>query len=201
MKDIVLYFGSFNPLHNGHTAVANYVLERRLCDELWFVVTPQNPLKPSEKLAPDIDRLEMTRLGVGDIFRVGSVSVCDIEFELPKPSYTIDTLRELKIRYPDYRFSILGGADMFNGIDAWKESEELLAGYKFLIYPRDGFEVDTSKGDVVYLEDAPQLPYSSTDVRAAIERGARFEDMVCPSVANYIKQNELWRQKLKCTKR
>lgn len=201
MKEVVLYFGSFNPLHNGHTAVANYVLLSKLCDELWFVLSPQNPLKPSDELAPDKDRLEMTQLGVGEVFPFWSVRVCDIEFELPRPSYTIDTLRELEKRYPDCRFSILGGADMFNGIDAWKESEQLLANYRFWIYPRDGAVVDCSKGDVIFLESAPQLPYSSTDVREAIEKGERYEDMVCFSVADYIKRNGTWRKKIEPKKR
>lgn len=158
MADTILYFGSFNPPHNGHTGVARYVAEQELCEDLWFVVSPRNPFKECESLAPGKDRLEMMRIAVSEELKDLPASVCDIEFSLPRPSYTIDTLRELELRYPEKSFALLGGADLVESIHNWKESETLLTKYKLYIYPRDGFPMDnTGNGtdNFIFLNDAP----------------------------------------------
>lgn len=172
--------------------MAKYVIDAGLCDEMWFVVSPQNPLKPTALLAPDEDRLVMTRMAVRETLPDRNVFVSEIEFDLPKPSYTIDTLRVLEEKIPNCKLSILGGADMIEGIKKWKESDVLLADYDFLIYPRDGHTVDTSVGRITYLKDAPKFQFSSTDVRYALEKGASISGMVAESVEGYLKSHQLW---------
>lgn len=190
--ETILYFGSFNPIHNGHTAVAQYVLEHGLCEELWFVVSPRNPLKPQNMLAGDLDRLRMTELAVNEQMKGMNVRVSDVEFGLPRPSYTIDTLRHLQRQFPEHTFSILTGADILPNIGKWKESEALTSQYKFYVYPRDGFTLDKTPSYAVYLNDAPLVNFSSTDVRTAVEAGQDISDMVADEVGNYIKENKLW---------
>ncbi len=202
MKEITLFFGSFNPPHNGHTAIVRYLLERVVPGgEVWFVVSPQNPLKAEALLAPERDRLAMTRIAASEQLAGLDVSVCDVEFGLPRPSYTIDTLRALEELCPDCRFSLLAGSDIPEQIGRWKESELLLSRYKFYIYPRPGEEVepggnllDDSKNheNMVWLAGAPVEEYSSTDVRRTLLRGGDIYSMVSPGVVDYIKRHELW---------
>lgn len=186
----VLYFGSFNPPHNGHTAVARYVAGQKFCDELWFVVSPSNPLKDTAILAPEQDRLAMMRIAVQETLAGLPVEVCDVEFAMPRPSYTIDTMRELGRLFPERRFAILGGTDMIEGISRWKESERLLEDYKFFIYPRGGCPTALPSPNVTCLDDAPEWEFSSTDVRGAA--ATQIGHMVCPGVAEYIKTHHLY---------
>ena len=195
MADTVLYFGSFNPPHNGHTEVARYVAGQPFCDELWFVVSPRNPFKDAAALAPDEDRLEMMRIAVRDELAGMPVGVCDVEFSLHRPSYTIDTLRELGRRFPERRFALLGGEDLLAGIGGWKEAETLLSEYRFYIYPRTGSELATRCRDmsgVVCLDGAPCWDFSSTDVRLRIAQGGDISGMVCSGVRSYIEKHELY---------
>ena len=193
MANILLYFGSFNPIHNGHTAVARYVAEQGVCDGLWFVVSPSNPLKDSAELVPDTDRLHMAEIAVGEQLAGLGVRVSDVEFGLPKPSYTIDTLRYLSAKYPDSRFSLLTGADIMEEIDRWKDHEELLRDYDIYVYPREGYSLDKYADKVVYLDHAPKWDYSSTDIREALREGRDVSGMVAPGVLNYIEERGLWR--------
>lgn len=192
MMHIVLYFGSFNPIHNGHTSVARYVLESGLCDGLWFVVSPQNPFKRDAALAPELDRLKMAEIAVEEKLPGGMAAVCDVEFGMPRPSYTIDTLRELGARYPEHTFSLLLGADIMQGFDRWKDYTELVRDYRIYVYPRAGFPPVEYAGAVTYLGDAPQWDYSSTAIRAALERGEDIGAMVAPGVARFIYEKGLW---------
>lgn len=191
-KETILYFGSFNPPHNGHTEVARYVVERGLCDELWFVVSPRNPLKSADGLAPDTDRLEMMRIAACEELGGLPAKVCDVEFSLPRPSYTVDTMRELGRRFPERRFALLGGTDILEDIGKWKDSELLMAEYRFYIYPRDGYTVDDPPSNVILMPDAPRLRFSSTDVRDALHGGGDISEMVCPGVREYIEKYNLY---------
>lgn len=188
----MLYFGSFNPIHNGHTSVARYVMEQGVCDELWFVVSPRNPLKPESVLAGDLDRLRMAEIAVSERLECLNVCVSDIEFGLPRPSYTIDTLRFLKKTYPDNCFSLLVGADIMMQIDRWRESEKILSGYDIYVYPRKGFTLSNCSQNIVYMENMPLFEFSSTDVRTAVANGKNISGMVSSGVAEYIRGNDLW---------
>ncbi len=193
MTKVLLYFGSFNPVHNGHTAVAGYVLERGLCDELWMVVSPRNPLKDSGGLAPDGDRLRMAEIAVGERLAGCAVRVSDVEFGLPKPSYTIDTLRYLAVKYPETAFSILTGADIMEEFDRWKDYREILDNYPIYVYPREGYTLGAFADRVTFLADAPMCDYSSTDVRRRLAEGRDVGRMVSPGVLEYINEHGLWR--------
>src|SRR3984957_14698567 len=134
---IGLFFGSFNPVHNGHLIIANYICESTKLDKVWMVVSPQNPLKPKETLLRDYDRLHLINLAIEDN---KNLKVSNIEFKLPKPSYTIDTLVHLHDKYPQHTFSLIMGSDNLATLHKWKNYEILLKNYEFLVYKRRGFE-------------------------------------------------------------
>lgn len=189
MRRVVLYFGSFNPIHKGHVAVAERVLERGLCDEVWFVVSPQNPLKPKAELIDEHHRLNMVRLAAEASCYPNRMKVCDVEFDMPRPSYTIDTLEELGRRWPEVQFAMLVGTDIVGQIERWKRWEEIVSRYKIYVYPRRGYVGD---GDARFeaLEGEPFEDCSSTEVRRALAEGD--SDMIAAPVKNYIKEHQLW---------
>ena len=189
MRRVVLYFGSFNPVHRGHVAVAERVLERGLCDEVWFVVSPQNPLKPRAELIDEQHRLRMTLLAASTSHYPDRMKVCDVEFGMSRPSYTIDTLGELERRWPDVRFAMLVGTDIVGQIERWKQWEEIVSRYKIYVYPRRGY---AGNGDARFeaLAGEPFEDFSSTEVRRALASGDT--DMVPEAVRNYIKEHKLW---------
>ena len=169
-----LFFGSFNPVHIGHMAIANYMVEFSDIEELWFVVSPQNPLKKKMTLLEDYHRLELTRLAVGDDERF---FVSDIEFSMPKPSFTIDTLTYLKENQPNREFSIIMGADGLKNFHKWKNAELLAEQYPRLIYPRPGTSQEESLSHKkIVLTDAPLIEISSSFIRKAIrdEKDVRY---------------------------
>lgn len=187
-----LYFGSFNPIHNGHTAIARYLVEQMWCDELWFVVSPQNPLKQSFSLAPEQMRLDMVSLAVKQMSHSERALVCGIEFDLPKPSYTINTLRALSSKYPERNFSLLIGSDIVQELDKWKDYKEILEYYPLFVYPRNGYRVDRFREHLTILDNAPTWDFSSTDVRNRLSLGKSVDDMICSDVYQYIKKHRLW---------
>lgn len=187
MAVTALYFGSFNPLHKGHLAVAEYVVREGFADEVWLVVSPQNPHKEAADLAPEEHRLEMARRAVSDV--VG-VSVCDVEFSMERPSYTIRTIDRLRELYPDREFALLGGGDVAQTIHSWREGERLVAENRILIYPRD--EYDGFPKPFVMLTGAPRLNISSTQVRRLIADGGEWESELPEVVAKYIKEHRLY---------
>lgn len=201
MKQVMLYFGSFNPVHNGHIAVAEYVLSQGLADELWFVVSPQNPLKEAGTLISERDRLEMVKLAISGSPYAERMRPCDTEFSLPRPSYTVDTLAALEKQYPDFRFSVLVGGDVPERFTQWKEWEKLLRDHRFYVYPRRGYGFgrmpDELRGKFTPLEGAPLFDVSSTEVRRAVAEGEGAEAKVLlpPAVYKYIKEKELWNKK------
>jgi len=165
-----LFFGSFNPIHLGHIAIAGYMLEFVGMDELWFVVSPQNPLKLQSDLAEDKHRLEMVKLAIQEY--TPRFQVCDIEMQMPRPSYTIDTLKQLEKKHGDRRFMIIVGSDSIDTITQWKDFESLLSNYKIFVYPRMGSDIEKIK--VMYpveIISAPIIEMSSSFIRDLIRKG------------------------------
>ena len=165
-RKIGLFFGSFNPVHNGHLILANYLVEYTDLDSLWFVVSPQNPFKDESSLLQDRHRFDMLKLAVKDDTRF---EVCDIEFDMPKPSYTIDTLNRLSELHPDAEFYLICGMDNLNKFNKWKNYQDILDNYHLLVYPRknyDGGELSNHKS--VQIINAPEIEISSTFIRKAM---------------------------------
>lgn len=187
-----LYFGSFNPIHNGHLAIANYVLDFTVVDELWFVVSPQNPLKAKELLAPDFHRLEMVKRAISET--ENRMKVCDIEMSLPKPSFTIDTLLTLEKKYPQKKFYLILGSDSMETITKWKEYEKLLKNYSILVYPREGSNLnDLIQKYPIKIVNAPLVDFSSTTIRQRLNNGLSVSDFIPESVAEYITEHGLFK--------
>ena len=194
MRSILLYFGSFNPIHKGHIALAEWVVEQGLCDELIFIVSPQNPFKEQEGLAPEFSRYEMCEMACKASRYPEQIKVSAVEFVLEKPSYTINTLRYLRENFgSEMKFSILMGADNIENFDKWREYEEILRDYPLLVYPREGYSVEKFADKITFLENAPLFDYAATDIRKSISEGKDFRNRLCAEVANYIIQNNLYK--------
>lgn len=192
MKSVALYFGSFNPIHQGHIKIAMSLLDVGLHDEVWFVISPQNPFKKVGDLAQEQHRYQIASLSLQNYIKL---KVCDIEFGLPKPSYTIQTLDILALKYPDIRFSILMGEDNWRVFHLWKDAEKIIQNFSLFVYPRlasSSQEVKSpfSDADIFYFE-APLLPISSTQVREnpfeALQKG-----FIDKKVYEYIRAHDLY---------
>lgn len=184
-----LYFGSFNPIHNGHLMIANYLMAFSDLDELWFVVSPHNPLKPSSELLDEEARLSLCKMAIQDHPRL---KVSDVEFTMPRPSYTIDTLRLLSTQYTDRAFTFICGMDSLENIHRWKEYQEILDGYRIFVYPRKGCQ-QTMTHRNVHLVDAPEVEISSTFIRHAIREGRDLRYFVHPQVWSAIEENKYYK--------
>ena len=185
-KRVALLMGSFNPVHCGHLAIARYVLLQELADEVWLVVSPQNPFKNPEDLAPFEDRLEMVRLALAEIGDA-RLKACDAEADLPHPSYTVNTILHLQDSYPDIQFIILAGSDIADQLPRWHKAAELRRMVRFLIYPRN---YGTASPEMAR---APMLEVDSTSVRAAIAAGVSVGTGVIPEpVLEYIRDKNLY---------
>ncbi len=186
MKRVVLYGGSFNPIHIGHLALANYLCEWGYTDEVWFLVTPQNPLKRDKEMLPDRERLRLVELAIGEYPRF---KASDFEFGLPTPSYTVYTMEAIKKAFPSISFTLLIGADNWNLMDRWKDSERIVRENKIYIYPRYGFEVDPhALPESVICLKAPMLEISSTEIRRALKDGKSPVFFLHPSTFREIKE-------------
>lgn len=191
-KRVMLYFGSFNPIHKGHTALAEYVIEKKLCDETVLIVSPQSPYKQHEELAPEMDRFEMAEIACAASRYPERIKASAVEFLLPKPSYTIDTLRYLEEVAGDRMcFSILMGGDQIARLDGWKEHERILE-YPIYVYPRRGEATAGYEGRITVLDDAPLHDFASTDIRERLSQGEDVSAMLCPEVLGYIRKKGLW---------
>ena len=186
-----LYFGSFNPIHNGHLIIANFLLNETDLSKIWFIVSPQNPFKQNNNLLNEYDRLHLVRLAIQDDIRM---KVLDIEFKLPKPSYTSDTLIILSEKYPQNKFSIIMGSDSFQNINKWKNFEFIIKNYPILIYKRKGFDVkDTYQADIILL-DSPLLEISATQIRNYIRDKKSIRYLVPESVREEIETRQFYKK-------
>jgi len=189
-----LFFGSFNPIHNGHLAIANYIIDFTEVDDLWFVVSPHNPLKDKEILAPDFHRLEMVKLAIPE--NENRLMVCDIEMNMPKPSYTIDTLKALGKKYPQNEFIVILGSDSLESITKWKDYKQLISDYSIFVYPRKGSTIDELKSLYpIKVVNAPLVDYSSTTVRKKITKGENVSCYIPEDVYSYIMKEGIYQTK------
>jgi nicotinate-nucleotide adenylyltransferase len=185
-----LYFGSFNPVHIGHMAIANYFVEYANLTELWFVVTPHNPLKNRKTLLSDYQRLELLHLALRDYPKF---KVSDIEFSLPKPSYTIDTLTYLDEKYPNKDFALIMGEDNLSSFNRWKNYEQILNNRKILVYPRPGSKISPFHNHKnVEMINAPNIEISSSFIRGAIKQKRDVRFFLPERVWDYIKSANIY---------
>ena len=187
---IGLFFGSFNPIHHGHLMVASFIANHTDLQQVWLVVSPQNPHKTQSSLLNEYDRLHLAQLAIEDD---DQIKVSDIEFKLPKPSYTIDTLTYLEEKYPQHRFYVIMGSDSFQNLPKWKNFEALVKNYQFIVYRRPGFEITEKYGaDVTYLE-APMLELSATLIRNNCKDGITIRYLVPEDVRLEIERNNYFK--------
>jgi nicotinate-nucleotide adenylyltransferase len=192
MKEIGLYFGSFNPIHIGHMIIANYFVEHTHLDEVWFIISPHNPLKKKSTLLDDRQRYYMVQLAVEDD---GRFKASNIEFHLEQPSYTIHTLAALKEKYPDHAFSLLMGGDNLTTFHKWKNHEEILTNYKILVYQRPGFEGGLlAQHASVSIHHAPLMEISSSYIRKEIKAQKEVSYFLPAKVFEYISEMNLYRK-------
>ncbi|MBX7051007.1 MAG: nicotinate-nucleotide adenylyltransferase [Flavobacteriales bacterium] len=193
MKKVALYFGSFNPIHIGHLIVANYVLQHGGVNELWFVISPQNPFKKQDELAAESHRYNMVKCAIEG---TPGLLACDIEFSLARPSFTANTLRELAESHPGFEFSIVLGEDNQSKFHQWKEYEWILQHYRILFYPRANSWMEDSPVNwsafQVQVIDAPQIGISSTYIRAEINAGRDIRFLTPDVVVGYIQDHQLY---------
>ena len=202
MKRIGIFGGSFNPIHLGHTALAAYICEQGLVDEVWLMVSPQNPLKQDLTLLDENERLHMARLAVAPY---PMLRACDFEFTLPRPSYTYHTLQALRKAYPEHAFSLIIGEDNWDNFHHWYRGEDIARETPIIVYPRDAegelriegkdskARTPNSQQPIANSQQSPKLlPYSSTEVRHLIAQGKDASSMLHPEVNRYIKAKKLY---------
>jgi len=187
---IGLYFGSFNPIHTGHLIIAQHILNETDLGQVWFIVSPQNPFKQQKQLLNEYDRLHLVNLAIQK--SVG-LKALDIEFRLPKPSYTITTLTYLREKYPQHTFSIIMGSDSLQNLDKWKNADQLMQNFPIYVYLRPGFPITNTKIRELHTLTAPLLEISATHIRELIAHGKSIRflvpDIVCDEIesAGYYK--------------
>jgi nicotinate-nucleotide adenylyltransferase len=187
-----LFFGSFNPVHNGHLIIANYICERCNLNRVWMVLSPQNPLKPKEALLRDHDRLHLLTLALEDS---KNLKASNIEFKLPKPSYTIDTLTYLHEKYPQHQFSLIMGSDNLATLNKWKNYELLLSNYDIWAYCRRGYDKNPYPGNKrIHFLDFPYLDISATFIRENIKNGVSMQYFLPDAVWKYLDTTNWYRK-------
>ncbi|WP_428740975.1 nicotinate (nicotinamide) nucleotide adenylyltransferase [Tenacibaculum sp.] len=194
MKNIGLYFGTFNPIHIGHLIIANHMVENSDLDEIWMVVTPHNPFKKKNSLLENHHRLEMVYLATQEYEKI---QPSDIEFKLPQPNYTINTLAHISEKYPDYNFSLIMGEDNLKSFHKWKNYEAILEDYHVYVYPRvsEGIvENQFSNHKKIHRIDAPIVEISSTMIRKAIKEGKNCKPLLSQQVWKYIDEMNFYKK-------
>ncbi len=197
MKNVGLYFGSYNPIHLGHLSIAQHIVDFTDLEEIWFVVSPHNPLKEKNSLANEEHRLEMVRLATekNDRFLPS-----DIEFELPSPSYTVNTLKHLSALHPAIKFDLIMGEDNLNSFNQWKDYEYILENYHTYVYPRKTNSERDSKDqnlqkkypDSFTLIDGEFKNISATEIRKRVIDGKEIREFLTKNVESYISRNRLY---------
>lgn len=180
-----LFFGSFNPLHNGHFKIAEYMLDMGYCTEVWFVVSPQNPWKADCSLLEEKKRLELVIAAIGNETRMKAV---DVEFSMPRPSYTYQTLKVLQENYPDTDFALIIGGDNLLHFREWRNAIEILAQFPILVYPRPGITLSEWASGNVTLVNAPLADISSTEIRRKVKMGEDISKDVPAGIVDLVKR-------------
>ena len=192
-RRIAVMGGTFNPIHTGHAIIARHIAERDDVDMVWLLVAPQNPLKEivAGEHVDDVHRLAMTELVAR---RIEGVITSAFEFQLPRPSYTVDTLAALREKFPDDEFALVIGADNWALWERWKNGDEILAHHRLLVYPRRGYDITVPDrfADRVIIVDAPIIEISSTTVRARLNNGLPVDFLIPDDVNEYIQRNKLY---------
>ena len=190
--NIGLFGGSFNPIHNGHVRLAKSLLQEAALDEVWFLVSPQNPFKQDQQLLDDDKRLQLVRLALKE---EPQLIASDFEFHLPKPSYTWNTLQALEQEYPERKFTLLIGGDNWEAFDKWYRYEDILKRYPIIVYPREGSKVPGVKfqGSEIQIVETPLINISSTQIRQRLQEGKSVRGLVNTEVAMVIEQEHLYR--------
>ena len=187
---VAIFPGSFDPPHNGHLTVANYLCEHAAFDEVWFTVTPHNPLKEKRALTPVAMRIVMVELVIE---YYPKFHICDIECSLPQPSYTINTLIALQNRYPQHTFTLIIGADNWANLTQWKDYRRIIDEFGLMIYPRDGHDIHAAlRFPRIKLISAPEVQLSSTLIRETVKQGKDIRHFVPEKIYTYIKKHHLY---------
>ncbi len=187
---IGLYFGSFNPVHIGHCIIASHMLQNTDLDRVWLVVSPQNPFKESVSLLNEYHRLHLVKLAMEN---ESHIKASDIEFQLPRPSYTIDTLAYLKEKFPEHSFSIILGSDGLQNLHKWKNASVLVKDHILYVYKRPGFDIINTMKATIETIDAPLLEISSTHIREMIKQGKSIRFLVPDKVREEIELYHYYR--------
>jgi nicotinate-nucleotide adenylyltransferase len=190
--NIGIFSGSFNPIHIGHLILANYIVEFTEIDEVWFLVSPQNPLKVESELLDENERLEMVKLAIGGYSKL---KASDFEFSLPRPSYTVHTLGKLREAYPDNEFTLLIGADNWANFERWRNYDEIIENYAIKVYPRLGYRISIQPRQRKMVEalDAPVIEISSTFIRESLAEEKDIRAFLPVEAYKYIVENNLYK--------
>ena len=192
MKNIGLLFGSFNPIHNGHITLATFILKHKPLDEIWFVVSPLSPFKKSKILLDKNDRLDMVKVAIKPFKKF---FVSDIEFKMKTPNYTIDTLNEIKKKYPEDSFSLIIGEDNLENFKNWKDSNLIIENFKIYVYPRmlnHSKKADLINHPNVILSDAPMMNISSSSIREKIRHNEDYKSLISENIKKFVISKSLY---------
>ncbi|MEP7259470.1 MAG: nicotinate (nicotinamide) nucleotide adenylyltransferase [Flavitalea sp.] len=189
-----LYFGSFNPIHNGHLIIANYIVQHTDLEQVWFIISPQNPLKKASSLLNEYHRLFLVQAAIEE---ESALKASDIEFRLPKPSYTIDTLTYLVEKFPAHQFSVIMGSDSFLNLPAWKNYKQIIKDYSLFVYERPAYKIENTYEHLsLTVLKAPLLEISSSYIRKNISEGRSIRYLVPDKVRDEIERNGYYRNPL-----
>jgi nicotinate-nucleotide adenylyltransferase len=189
--NVGLFFGSFNPIHTGHLIIANWILNETDIEKIWLVVSPQNPFKSAQDLLHEVDRLKLVQKAISDDQRIEAT---DVEFELPRPSYTFRTLLLLKEKFPANTFSLIMGSDSFQDLRKWKNFESIVNNHKIFIFQRPGFEVKNNINAQIEILSAPMLEISSTNIRELIKNKKSVRYLVPDKVRQEIESKQYYKK-------